>query len=126
MRLTQTLAGILGAGVLLLTVGCSGPAPSPDTATSVLYEGARLVSGDGAIENSAFLVENGAFTRVGKKGEIEAPKGAAKVDLTGKTVIPGLIDTHSHLGWALVQIARHRGLIGDQTPMRQCVLATMP
>ncbi|MEQ1884923.1 MAG: amidohydrolase family protein [Bryobacteraceae bacterium] len=103
MRFTHTHAGILGAGLLILTVGCSGPAPNPDTATTILYEGARLVSGDSVVESSAFLVENGAFIRVGKKGEIEAPKGAATVDLTGKTVIPGLIDTHSHLGWALVQ-----------------------
>ena len=36
-----------------------------------LFEGARLITGDGSapIENSAFLVENGRFTRVGRKGE---------------------------------------------------------
>jgi hypothetical protein len=68
---------------------------------AVLYEGARLITGDvGApIENSAFLVENNRFTKVGKKGEVQAPAGATHVDLTGKTVIPGLIDIHNHLGW---------------------------
>jgi imidazolonepropionase-like amidohydrolase len=68
---------------------------------AVLYEGARLISGDGGapIENSAFLVENNRFTKVGKKGEVQAPAGATHVDLTGKTVIPGLIDIHNHLGW---------------------------
>ena len=67
----------------------------------VLFEGARLITGeDGApIENSAFLVENNRFTRVGKKGEIQAPKGVLRVDLTGKTVIPALIDGHSHIGY---------------------------
>ena len=36
---------------------------------------------------------------VGRKGEVQAPAGAARVDLTGKTVIPALIDAHSHIGY---------------------------
>jgi imidazolonepropionase-like amidohydrolase len=44
-------------------------------------------------------VENARFTRVGRRGEIQAPAGAARVDLTGKTVIPALIDGHSHIGY---------------------------
>jgi imidazolonepropionase-like amidohydrolase len=51
------------------------------------------------MENSAFLVENNRFTRVGRKGEIQAPAGGVRVDLTGKTVIPALIDGHSHIGY---------------------------
>ena len=68
---------------------------------AVLYEGARLLTGGpGApIESSAFLVENQRFARVGRKGEVQAPAGATRVDLTGKTVIPALIDIHNHLGW---------------------------
>jgi imidazolonepropionase-like amidohydrolase len=66
-----------------------------------LFEGARLVTGDGsaAIEDAAFLVENDRFTRVGRKGSVQAPAGAARVDLTGKTVIPALVDAHSHIGY---------------------------
>src|SRR6266852_6841699 len=68
---------------------------------AVLFEGARLISGDGGapIDNSAFLVENNRFTRVGRKGDVQAPAGATRVDLTGKTVMPALIDIHNHLGW---------------------------
>ena len=68
---------------------------------AALFEGARLITGNpGApIEDSAFLVENSRFTRVGRRGEIQPPAGAARVDLTGKTVIPALIDTHNHIGW---------------------------
>jgi len=68
---------------------------------AVLYEGARLFTGDGSapIERSAFLVENGRFTRMGRQGDVPAPVGAARVDLTGKTVIPALIDAHSHIGY---------------------------
>jgi imidazolonepropionase-like amidohydrolase len=67
----------------------------------VLYEGARLITGDGStpVEASAFLVENGTITRVGKKGDVIAPRGAGRVNLTGKTVMPTLIDGHGHPGF---------------------------
>src|SRR5260370_23851688 len=75
--------------------------PSSASPRATLFEGSRLITGDGRapIENAAFLVENARFTRVGRKGEIQAPAGAARVDLTGKTVIPALIDGHSHIGY---------------------------
>jgi imidazolonepropionase-like amidohydrolase len=66
-----------------------------------VFEGARLITGDGSapIENSAFVVEGNRITAVGKRGEVRVPQGASRVDLTGKTVIPGLIDAHSHIGY---------------------------
>ena len=92
MHMSRLLVALLVAG----SVSVAAQAPRP-----VLYEGARLITGDGgaAIERSAFLVENGRFTRVGRQGELQAPAGAARVDLTGKTVIPALIDAHSHIGY---------------------------
>jgi len=47
--------------------------------------------------DAAFVVENGHFTAIGRKGQLKAPAGAARVDLTGKTVMPAIIDTHKHL-----------------------------
>jgi imidazolonepropionase-like amidohydrolase len=68
---------------------------------ATLFEGARLITSDGGVpvENSAFLVDNERITRVGRRGEIAAPNGAARVDLTGKTVMPALIEMHAHLGY---------------------------
>jgi imidazolonepropionase-like amidohydrolase len=68
--------------------------------TATWFEGARLIIGDKTpvIENSAFLVEGDSFTWVGKKGERQPPANATRVDLTGKTVIPTLIDGHNHIG----------------------------
>jgi imidazolonepropionase-like amidohydrolase len=72
--------------------------------TPVFFEGARLVNGDGSVtEHSAFLITNGKFTSVGKKGAVKAPAGATRVDLAGKTVMPALVDTHVHLGWYIVK-----------------------
>jgi imidazolonepropionase-like amidohydrolase len=93
---------MIAAGCLLFAVWSMPAAQKPGASASVtLYEGARLIAGDGnaPIESSAFIVENNRFTRVGRKGEITAPSGAARVDLTGKTVIPALVDAHSHIGY---------------------------
>jgi imidazolonepropionase-like amidohydrolase len=67
----------------------------------VLFEGARLITGDGrpAVENSAFLVEGSRITQVGTRGSVRRPSAATVVDLQGKTVIPALVDAHSHLGY---------------------------
>ena len=101
MRLSILLAGCL------LTAACSRTAPPPES-SATLFEGARLITGDGSapIENSAFLIENAKITAVGRKGDIMAPAGAARVDLTGKTVMPALVDTHTHLGWAIIKTGR--------------------
>jgi imidazolonepropionase-like amidohydrolase len=56
--------------------------------------------GDGtAIENSAFVVQGNQFTQDGPRGEVQAPAGAQRVDLTGKTVMPTLVDLHGHYGF---------------------------
>src|SRR5213595_2242465 len=70
-------------------------------ATATVFEGARLITGDGSapIMDAAFVVDNGRFTAVGRKGQITVPAGAARVDLTGKTVIPAIIDAHKHLAY---------------------------
>ena len=86
---------------LILTTGCSTPetveVPAPTAVT--VFEGARLIVGDGSepIEDAAFIVENDRFTAVGRRGQLDVPEGATRVDLTGKTVMPAIIDTHKHL-----------------------------
>ena len=81
--------------VCLMPIVVEAQQPTPVT----VFEGARLIVGDGsaAIEDSAFIVQNGHFTTVGRKGQLKVPAGAARVDLTGKTVMPAIIDAHKHL-----------------------------
>nr|TFG51975.1 MAG: hypothetical protein E4H34_05655 [Hyphomicrobiales bacterium] len=60
---------------------------SAQTNAPTLYEGARLIIGPASaapIENGALLVENGVITAIGTGGEVTAPAGAVRVDLTGK------------------------------------------
>jgi imidazolonepropionase-like amidohydrolase len=82
-----------------------------------VFEGARLIAGDGSapVADSAFIVENGRFTAVGRKGQVKVPAGAARVDLTGKTVMPAIIDAHKHLAVtrdALVDQLQHLAYYG--------------
>src|SRR5207247_9075828 len=51
------------------------------------------------IENSAFLVTGNRSSQAGRKGEVPLPSGGKRVDLTGKTVMPALIDAHVHMGY---------------------------
>jgi imidazolonepropionase-like amidohydrolase len=67
---------------------------------ATVYEGARLITGDGnVIENSAFVVEGDRFVVLGRGADVLVPKGAVRVDLTGKTVMPTMTDLHGHLGY---------------------------
>jgi len=86
---------VLIGSLIVVSMGLSQGNPA------IVFEGARLIMGDGGapIESSAFIVQNNRFTTVGRKGEVQAPPGAVRVDLTGKTVIPALIDVHSHFGF---------------------------
>ena len=57
----------------------------------------RLIDGTGAapIENTTVVIEDSKIKAVGK--DVEVPKGAEVIDATGKTVMPGLIDSHLHI-----------------------------
>jgi imidazolonepropionase-like amidohydrolase len=100
MRRMNTVAGLLLMGSLF-GAACSGPAPeqAPAATGVTVYEGARLIVGDESapLENAAFIVDNGRFTQVGRAGEVQVPAGAARVDLAGKTVMPAIVDTHTHV-----------------------------
>lgn len=85
----------LGAAALLPP---SLASQTPQPAGATLVEGARLIVGDGTtIEDSAFVIQNQRIVEVGRKGQVKPPAGAARVDLTGKTVMPAMVDTHTHL-----------------------------
>src|SRR5438093_13176260 len=96
------MKSLLVVPVVCVVAACSSPVETQGRASSgvTVFEGARLITGDGRapIENSAFIVENNQFTRVGRRGELQVP-AAARVDLTGKTVMPTMVDLHGHIGF---------------------------
>jgi imidazolonepropionase-like amidohydrolase len=66
-----------------------------------VIKGGNLIDGTGAKskKNSLVVIEGARITAVGEEGEVKIPKGDKKteVDAFGKTVMPGLIDSHLHL-----------------------------
>ncbi len=71
---------------------------------TVAFVGARVVtmadgaSDGGVIEDATVIVEGNRIRQVGDR--VSVPEGAYTVDATGKTIIPGLIDVHAHVGGA--------------------------
>ena len=81
----------------LVSTACAD-APEAGSSDAVVFEGARVIVGDGGvIEDAVFVVEDGRFTAVGAAGEVEEPAGAAHMDLAGKTVMPAIVNAHIHL-----------------------------
>jgi imidazolonepropionase-like amidohydrolase len=64
----------------------------------VVLQNVRVVDGTGAApaENQTIVIENGRITAVGPAAQVRVPSGAQAIDLSGHTVIPGLIGMHDH------------------------------
>ena len=86
--------------LLLAVTALAATAAAQAPATGVTaFEGARVIIGDGRppIENATFLVSGNRITEVGRTGQVRVPAGATRVSLAGKTVMPAIVDTHTHL-----------------------------
>ncbi|NIQ58354.1 MAG: amidohydrolase, partial [Gammaproteobacteria bacterium] len=70
--------------------------PKARPAGTVALTGARIVTmrGDEVIEDGTIVVEGPRIRAVGPTGGVDVPTGARTVDVSGKTIIPGLIDVH--------------------------------
>ncbi|HEX3725203.1 MAG TPA: amidohydrolase, partial [Pirellulales bacterium] len=63
------------------------------------FVGARIIRVEGdEIPRGTLVVEKGKIVAVGAEGEVQVPEGANKIDAAGKVIMPGLVDTHSHIG----------------------------
>ena len=84
--------------VLRPSAGAQTPArakPRP-----VVLQGARLIDGTGRspIENSVVVIEGSQIVAAGKAGAVSIPKDAAVQDVSGKTIMPAIVNLHGHLG----------------------------
>jgi imidazolonepropionase-like amidohydrolase len=61
--------------------------------------GANLIDGNGGpgVNDSAVVMADGRVTQIGARSEVDIPSAATVIDVTGKTVMPGLINCHAHL-----------------------------
>lgn len=88
---------------LCAAVACvqiEGQAAQTSDRRPLVFRGARVIVGDGrVIDDAAFVVQDGLLTAVGRNGEVTAPTGAVVMDIRDKTVMPAIVNAHSHLGW---------------------------
>lgn len=74
-------------------------APAAAQATPHAFVGATIVPVDGPpIPDGALVVSGGRIAAIGARDAVTLPAGAVVVDATGKTILPGLVDSHSHIG----------------------------
>ena len=66
----------------------------------VLFDNVRLFDADKGlfIENQAVLARDGKIAAIGAAGSLSAPAGAKVIDGRGKTLVPGIWDSHMHIG----------------------------
>ncbi len=65
----------------------------------VLLQNARIITmkGEEVIENGDILIENARIKQVGAAGSISIDASVQKMDMKGKTIMPGFVDTHAHM-----------------------------
>jgi Tol biopolymer transport system component len=82
---------------------------------AVVLRGARLLTMKGreVIENGDVVIVDNRITAVGKRGSVKIPSGAKVIDVSGKTIMPGLVDIHAHtwVSWGIhrAQISQFLG-----------------
>lgn len=66
---------------------------------TVLLKGARVITmkGTEVIENGDILIENNRIKEIGKSGSLKGTGKAKVIDVKGKTIVPGFVDTHAHM-----------------------------
>jgi imidazolonepropionase-like amidohydrolase len=102
---------LLAAAVTATTAGARPVAAQ--TSDAILVRGATIHTATGApIRNGSVLIRAGKIVAVG--ANVAAPAGARIIDAAGKTVIPGMIDNHSHIGARPTDLNDTPMLIGPQ------------
>ena len=84
------------AGTFAFSQQTSEPQSSPAFHNDVLIKGGTILTvTHGKIENGSIYIHNGKIAAVGQT--VQAPANTTVIDATGKFVMPGLIDSHSHI-----------------------------
>src|SRR6516162_10748764 len=86
-------------GLALLALGLSGPCLGADGQKTVAIHAGQLFDGksDRLSSNQVIVVQGDRIAEVGPAASVKIPAGAAEIDLSMATVLPGLIDGHNHM-----------------------------
>lgn len=81
---------------------------------TLLLQNARIITMEGneILESGDLLIRNNRIVAVGPKGTLDIPSDTKIMDLTGKTVVPGFVDTHAHM-WPAWGVHRNKVWVYD-------------
>ena len=109
-------------GTLLVLAAFSfQPLLAQAPAGTLALTGARVINGTGAqpLEQATIVISNGRIEAVGTK--VKIPAGATRIDMSGKTIMPGIINAHGHLSFKFDE-----SLPGREKLIRQIKLQIEP
>jgi imidazolonepropionase-like amidohydrolase len=88
---------------LALDAATAMPRVEPFRSAHYALTGGRLIDGTGAapIEHAVVIVNNNKIEAAGSAEAVHVPKGVPTIDVTGKSILPGLWDMHAHVGQAV-------------------------
>src|SRR2546425_7217345 len=103
-RISTTLLAVVALAALTVLAAIElqpSMAQAPAASGVVALTGARIIDGTGRapIQQGTVILNKGVIEAVGTAAGVKIPNGAARVDLSGKTIIPGLINAHAHLNF---------------------------
>lgn len=89
---------LLSLAVLLVLTACSSARPASEGASTLAIRDVSVIDGTGAPARSGMtvLIAGDRIGGIGKAGEVEVPRDAEVVDGSGRFLIPGLWDMHTH------------------------------
>ena len=115
-RVATPMVALTLSSLALLSAACAPASDADSGAPATVYEGARVITGDGSVvENAVVVVREGRFAAVGARGEVDVPGGATTIDVSGKTIMPALVNAHIHMATEreeMIEQLRHTAYYG--------------
>jgi imidazolonepropionase-like amidohydrolase len=95
------LIGAVGAAALGGVIAAAAAAPSPPVVTALVGGTVVAVDGGPAIKNATVLITGERIAQIGPADSTAVPPGAKIISMTGRWLMPGLMNMHVHLGLKL-------------------------
>ena len=104
---------VLIAVFVFLIASCGSPPPAEPVPGLKAFVGATVMDGTDSppIPNAVLVVEDGRVKALGTVQDLDVPPGAETIDVSGKFITPGFINTHGHVGGASTRGFLHRSKI---------------
>ena len=115
---TRLAAVVIPRSCWLVLTSRQTTAQAPQAAGVIALTNARVIDGTGrpAVERATIVMRNG---RIEAFGNAAVPAGAVRVDMTGKTIMPGIINAHGHAQGAESEDSGPRGSNPAASDVRQ-------